>query len=415
MKYVIFSYNFLPQADAEAYCATRFASALAGAGHDVTVVTMDWPKGVADRTYQALVDDRLKIVRVPFGRKTTKLDMLRFRLRSYDVANVPVCVAAVKKILGENRDSILVTRSLPILSLMVGWYCRKYARLWISHLSDPVPFQLNGGGKRLNDRIGRMWVDAWMHRSFRDADATSVTCHRVCRYFADHFGNVVRRAYCFETTHIGDQKLSRPMAIVGPKRAGEEKILLHPGTTQRSRRPNDVLEAIEALNRDGVNARFVQIGHVDADLGEGKRSRLFGSSFATVYEDISPEKNVELLASADAVVVPDTYLGSELSYSPFILSKFVYQLFDNKPMVLYVKPDSAMADYARWYPEAGIFVAEADKAESLKSAIRQAFVCDPSRIDRSRIRRAFSAELISRKFDAHVEMLLSRKGMGDRV
>ena len=41
MNFVIYSYNFFPQADAESFCATRFASALARANHNVTVVTME--------------------------------------------------------------------------------------------------------------------------------------------------------------------------------------------------------------------------------------------------------------------------------------------------------------------------------------------------------------------------------------
>ena len=66
MNIVIFSYNFFPQADAESYCATRFASALARAGHNVTVVTMDWDMQVSAATYDALVADGMRIVRVPF-------------------------------------------------------------------------------------------------------------------------------------------------------------------------------------------------------------------------------------------------------------------------------------------------------------------------------------------------------------
>ena len=66
MNLVIYTYNFLPQADAEAFCATRFASAMARRGHNVTVVTMDWPMQVSRSTYDALVNPKLKIVKVPF-------------------------------------------------------------------------------------------------------------------------------------------------------------------------------------------------------------------------------------------------------------------------------------------------------------------------------------------------------------
>jgi len=43
MNIVIFSRNFYPQNDAEAFCTTRFASALAEIGHNVHVVTAEYP------------------------------------------------------------------------------------------------------------------------------------------------------------------------------------------------------------------------------------------------------------------------------------------------------------------------------------------------------------------------------------
>ena len=92
-----------------------------------------------------------------------------------------------------------------------------------------------------------------------------------------------------------------------------------------------------------------------------------------------------------------------LPYSPYLMSKFVYQLFADKPMVVFSKLDSEKHDYCVAYPEAGLFFADMKEPGSLEKAIKAALECDPKKIDRRRIRERFSEEHIAAEFIEQLE------------
>lgn len=397
MNFCIYSYNFFPQADAESYCATRFASALARAGHHVTVVTMDWPMQVSDKTYKALVADELEIVRLPFSSKKNSplKGLLWYGHKSQMAVDVPQSVDAVKKVLSKMKSPILVTRTHPVMCTMVGLKTYKYAYKWIAHFSDPIPWR--GYADTIGHRLLKSQEMNILRKAFKLADGISVTCMHVCKFYKQFYGHDFNESKAFMTTHIGDYRLDTPPSDFD--NVNLENILLHPGSIFAHRGGQTIVEVMKELAQTNVDCKFVQVGEVDNAL----KGVLVDTKNVEIHNTISPEASVDLRKKAKAIFVPD--FESELSYSPFTLSKFVYQIMSNKPMVLYAKKDSEMHDYAEKYPEAGIFWAEAGNADSLKNAIRKAMDYDATTIDRSRIRKCFSDERIVKNFVAAVRAL----------
>ena len=401
MKIVIYSHNFLPQRDAESYCATRFASALARNGHDVTVVTMDWPMKVSHSTYDALVDSHLKIIRVPFGSKRNYWwCRIFYRCFLGDVVDVPESVRAVRSLLQNSPDAILVTRTHPIMSLIVGWKCRKLAKKWIAHLSDPIPW-FGFTADTIKGHIDDAWIRMWVRRAFLRADAISVTCEEVGLFYQQFYGDDFDPAKMFVTTHIGDYRLTsvHHKTEVGKKSKQGVKRIIHPGSIYFNRGGMDIADAVRILNESGRKCCFVQVGEVDAPL----RERLEHADYAELYDTVSPEKSIEISLTSDVVVVPD--FKSPLPYSAQILSKFVYQLMDDKPIVIYGKDVSAHHSYAKRYPEAGIIWALEGDVHALAEAIWNAVQLDAKSINRVGIRREFEENTVAKKFERDIAVL----------
>lgn len=396
MNIVIYSYNFLPQADPESYCATRFASALARAGHNVTVVTMDWSMQVSKENYDALVAKELKIVRVPFStKKNTPLKgLLIYGHKSQMAVDVPESVKAVKYELKSMDSPILVTRSLPVASAMVGLKSYKYATKWVAHFSDPVPWE--GYAKTIGHRLLRRLEKNIVKRSLNVADGISITCDYVNNYFKEEYPKVYNRNKNFKITHIADNRLND-----GAKISIKENpnVLLHSGFISKRRGGLVIKQVMNELQKENFSCIFVQVGQVDNEI----KGFLVDAENVKVYDEISLEKSLELCSQAKVDFVPDT--ETSLAYSPFLPSKFVYRLMEEKPIVVYSSKTSELYDYAMKYPEAGIFWAEMGNKESLKSAIKSAMSSDTETFDRTQIRKCFAEETIAEEFVKAVNRL----------
>jgi len=389
MNIVVYSYNFFPQADAESFCATRFASALARAGHNVTVVTMDWPMQVSEKNYHALVADELKIIRLPFSpHKNSPLKaLLWYGHKSQMAVDVPQSVKTVKRILKSLDTPILVTRTHPVMSTMVGLKTYKYAYKWIAHFSDPLPWM--GYANTIGHRLLKHMEMNIVRKAFIKADGISVTCKHVNRYFKEVYGSAFDTHKVFVTTHIGDYRLEKTCQ---PSNIRINRVLLHPGSIFADRGGLVIPRIMHELFEEKYDCKFIQVGYVDKPL----KDILTNSDNIQIYNTISLEASLEIHKLAKAIFVPD--FTSELPYSPFLLSKFVYHIMTDKPLVIYSKRDSEMHDYAETYPEAGIFWAEAGNITSLKDAIKAAMDCNISTIDRTRIRTCFAEDTIVHTF-----------------
>lgn len=396
MNFVIFARNFFPQNDPEAFCSTRFASALAREGHKVHVITAEYYGG--DDSYKKLLHPNVIVTRVKAEKREVKINgrwssfrwvnLRRLTVMDGDIHNLSAFVSTTKKVLRQYENPVLVTRTHPMMSLYVGWHCRKYAAKWISHLSDPIPwFPYNSCMVKLQGEFMRFWL----RRAFRYADATSVTCKRVIRWYRESLGAVVDENKCFVTPHIGDNKLAPAIGVV-KSLANSEKMILHSGDMYYGR-GELILDAVEEVNNEGIQCKFVQDRAVNAILTEK-----FGRYHHAILMDgkRTAEESVALMNSATAVFVSD--FNCDIDYSPYLMSKFVYQLFGDKPMIVYAKIDSEKHDYCVRFPEAGLFFAKQGDLKSLVVACKAALSCDKANFNREAIRREFSEEKIARDF-----------------
>lgn len=388
MNLIIYSYNFAPMADPESFCSTRFASSLARAGHNVTVITMDWPMQMSSECYNSLVDKSLKIIRLPFSSKKNSpiKAILWFGHKSQMAVDIPQSVKAVKRVLSKTDNPILITRSMPIMSAMVGLKTHKFASKWIAHFSDPAPW--TNYANTFGHKILKSLELKIIRNTFKKADGISLTCEHVKKYFKDIFGSNFDVRKAFITTHIGDYRLSPPTNAISQRK--EIPVLLHPGQIYADRGGKIIAQIMQEFKSEGYDCKLIQVGPVDNSIIE----TLNKLDNIEIYNTSSIEKNIALGSIANAIFIPD--FDSPFSYSPFFLSKFVYRIMDNQPLVVYSKAESDMHDYAIKYPSAGIFWA--DNKDSLKEAIKKALECDPLTFDRHKIRDCFSEKTIVDKF-----------------
>ena len=298
------------------------------------------------------------------------------------------------------ENPVLISRTYTWSALTVAWHCRKYAAKWIAHFSDPM---LDSDPNTKLGRLSHFFKKLWMRRAMRHADAISVTCKRVRWYYREQLGPCVDKAKFILATHIGDFKLSQlatqsdnlassPVAIEQSKNPNNRTIL-HDGDIYGGR-GLQILEAVRNLNEQGIAVDFIQGRRVK---DEGERKKILSTPHCFILDENASEELRARAKAAQVSFVAD-FNTEGLSYSPFLMSKFVYQIYEDKPMVVLSKLESEKHDYCVRYPEAGLFFADMKEAGSLERAIKAALEADPSTFDRTRIRAVFSEEKIAADF-----------------
>lgn len=381
MSFVIFSYHYLPMNDAEAYCTARFAGALAFMGHSVTVVTMDHPAGVSEEVLSRLTESSVRIIRIPVIRKKKPvLSRLRYVTYEWESVNFSSCIKMVREAVSELEDPVLITRSNPLASAVIGWHCRKNVKKWIAHFSDPVP--IPGRNTAWND-LHRFVHRFWISRILRDADIVSVTCPNAVRAYREEYRSAAERTRFIVTPHIGDPPLRK--AVSSGSNSGCCRIV-HNGLMCQGRGAGELIRAVALLNKNGKKCEFVQCGQVD-DVGD-----LFENN-PLAFRRGDCEGEIDY--------IPD--LKVPLDYCPFLSSKFVYRIYDNKPILLYTARDSFAAEMAMKYPEAGIFFADNTREDSLVEALSRIMTFPAGTINRAGIRQEFTRERIIDEFISGIQ------------
>lgn len=403
IDFVIFSPNFFPRSDAEAYCATRFASALAVAGHRVHVVTLTLPKGETPADYGVLVHPGVQITpvaRVDGRTRWPHVDLRTMTVGDNRILEIPGCVAKVKEALAAFERPVLITRTEPLLAAYVGYACRKSAARWIAHFSDPIPWSLPGDSfyGAVRDMLARVMQRFWMRRVFKTADSISVTCLRARRFFRETYGMLADRPPWVVATHIGDTLLQSVERTGGVGKG----VVFHAGDMYYGRGV-EMLEAVERLNARGIPCELIQARHSPYD--DTTRTAFVGRPHCHVIEPGCDPVLREKAAAAQVSCVVD-FAPLSLAYSPRLLSKFAYQVYENRPIVVSSSEDGEMRDFCMRYPEAGLFFAPQGDVDALCLAIERALAADPSAFDRTAIRKEFSAKAVADRFVSFVRDLL---------
>jgi glycosyltransferase involved in cell wall biosynthesis len=309
--------------------------------------------------------------------------MLRYQYHGSHIDWMRPAVAVTRKLLGQTRNPILLTRSCPWVSNFVGYYCRDLAQAWVAHFSDPFPPHewQNHWYSRLVRPVNRRWA----RRILRHADLVTVTCPNAVRYIEEKSGSAFQHK-AEVLTHLALPKL-KPGNFRLERKVGEF-VVAHIGTLMMRRRPDLLLPgALLAMERH-AEIRFLQYGHVDAGLLElNKSSPAFGRLDIKHIENLSPRDATDLRQQVDVNVSVDTDLG--LNYSPTILLKYPHSVCAGRPLLLLSCEDSEMARLTTKYG-GGEFV-PFSRPEAVTDAICRLFDRRETPPD-VRLRTAYEAE-----------------------
>lgn len=402
MVIVCFSYNAPPQNDPEAFCTARFLSALAAKGIHVHLVTMDHEPSIDPELTSFFLDHRVKATRIPIERTdriANVINNVRYRFHGPLAHQLPQCISTVNRVLRDYENPILLTRSYPIISNIVGYYCRPNAAHWIAHFGDPYP----GFGMYSRRHFWKHHADLWWSkRIFRRASLITVTCRNATRWFSDTL-KIDARKKTEVVTHIGFPHLTQKPDTFGHS---QEIRFAHVGFWSERRYLASVLTEFRAANSLNPHIRLEQHGPMDAtELDETKS---VNSAYFRAHSNrpISPKTASSILSEAGINVVVDQ--NDQLSYCPYLASKFAYSVASGRPILAIGQADSEMAKLHAEF--GGFYFSNIHSAGNLRDVLLSIASTPRDRwiYPNSALRKAFMPDEIANRFLLRIETLLKQ-------
>lgn len=403
LEIVCVSFNGPPMNDAEALCTGRMLSGLVEYGADVHLITLDSDKTLPTDIVEEIFNERIKITRVPLQCKWSKMkSILKYGIADPNCGWIKEATEATIKILeGYENPPILITRSMPIISNIVGYYCSDFAKIWIPHFSDPFP--PDEWRDHWYSHFAKPFNRSWARRILKKADLITVTCRNAIRYIEE------KSRYKFSDkawvlTHLAIPKLKSGNFKF--KKNPEEYVVAYIGNLMNRRRPELILNGVLLAMEKHPQIKFLQLGNVDPEILEMCRENHFFSKLDIRHiNNLNPRDASDLQRQVDVNVIVDTDLG--LPYSPFILSKFSHSVCAGKPLLMISSNDCAMWEYTKKYG-GGEFV-PFSSAEDVCYAIVKLY---ENRTVRSQISEKymheFSCETIIKPFIEEIFRLLEK-------
>jgi glycosyltransferase involved in cell wall biosynthesis len=263
--------------------------------------------------------------------------MARHQFHGQHVEWVDPAVKATKDLLSKCTHPILLSRAFPMVSNLVGYYCRSGAKAWVAHFSDPYPPHewRNHWYSPLLRPVNRRWA----RRIIKSGDLVTVTCPNATRYIEEKSG-LSFRDKAMVVTHLALPKLKAGHFKLD-RRPGEF-VVAHIGNLMTRRRPDLLLAGAMLAMEQHPEIRFLQYGNVDREiLAQCQRSPAFRRLDIRHVDNLSPRDAADLQEQVDTNVIVDTDLG--LAYSPFILSKYPHSVCAGRPLLMLSAENSEMA------------------------------------------------------------------------
>ena len=215
-------------------------------------------------------------------------------------------------------------------------------------------------------------------------------------FYHETYGSLFDKKNTFVTPHIGNP----PLAIRQQwKKPFAEKLIVHSGMLSKSRGSQGIVEALDSLNKNDFHVRFAQVGPCD----DYTRRIFSGRCDSEIMEVKDPDFAAAIVASCDVSLISDVQVP--MVYIPFMPSKFVYQLFSDKPLVLFTKKNSPMWRVASRYESAGLFVADYTYPSTLALAIQRAVGTSDSHeefAERQQVRLMYKKDVVAEEFIYHL-------------
>lgn len=342
---VCFSINAPPLNDSESFCTARFLTALALCGIKVHLVTVDHEQQLKQDIVDELLHENITITRISLdeiNEQRTFSNLYNYVYYGQYSCAASVIVKKLKEILRGYDSPILITRSYPALSNIIGYLVSKYAKKWVAHYGDPFP----GLGIYSRRSLYKYYIDLmWAREIFKKADIVTVTARNAVRHFVD----VLRCDYTTKmhvTYHVGEPPLKYDGSVM------EKKIntfnVVHVGYWSRVRFMSEVVSEFSEVHMYWKELNLMQYGKIENGseyiIGNDNYSWLKVLS-GTIT---SPRESSAVLAEADLNIVIDQNDG--LQYCPFLASKFAYAVHSGKPVLGIGQYDSEMSMLSREYP-----------------------------------------------------------------
>jgi hypothetical protein len=337
MVIVCFSYNAPPQNDPEAFCTARFLSALAAKGIHVHLVTMDHEPSIDPALTAFFLDRRVRVTRIPIEsprRIVNLINGFRYRFHGPLAHQLAQCISTLKSVLRDYENPILLTRSYPVISNIVGYYCRHHAAHWFAHFGDPYP----GFGMYSRRDFWKHHADLWWSKIiFQRASAVTVTCRNAVKWFSEILNTDVSTKTAV-VTHIGFPHLTQGTNTYADSR---EVRFAHVGFWSERRYLQSVLAEFGAAN--ALNPHILLEQHGPMDTGWLEETMSTNSSYLRVHSNrpMSPKIASAILGESDINVVIDQ--NDNLAYCPYLASKFAYSVASGRPVLAIGQSDSEMA------------------------------------------------------------------------
>ena len=361
---VCVSFNFLPMNDAEALCTARTLSALAQSGAKIQLITSDSYPTLSQDLVDELLDRQISITRVPLNITWPRIrSLLTYGIADPKCSWIKAATQITAHLLQQYRNPpVLISRSMPIVSNIVGYYCRRHASMWIPHFSDPFP--PDEWQNHWYSRFAKPFNRWWARKILSKADLVSVTCPNAIRYIEEKSGLDFRKK-SWVLTHLAIPKL-RSGNYELEKTDRDEFILAYIGNLMTRRRPELLLKGFQLANEKYPEIKLLVYGNVDDEILDNcRRDGLLDKLYLRSKDNLNPREAADLQEQVDVNIIVDTDLN--LPYSPFILSKYPHCVCAGKPLLMISSPDSAMKYYTDKYG-GGIFVSFSS-AEDVSTAI----------------------------------------------
>lgn len=402
MNIVCFSYNAPPQNDPEAFCTARFLSSLAQGGVNVHLVTMDHGPGIDAELVSFFLNHRIKVTRIPIEKPRLiirAVSNVRYRYHGPFAHQLSRCISTVNRVLRTYEKPILLTRSYPVISNIVGYYCQRNVEHWMAHFGDPYP----GFGMYSRRHLWKYYADLWWARKICNRSSLiTVTCRNANRWFCDTLKMDISPKVEV-VPHIGLPHLTeKHFSSISSSKV----TFSHVGFWSERRSLTSVLSEFHAAHTLNSNIRLEQHGPMDVSSFDYKRDVNYAYFSAYINEALSPRAASLILSQADINIVIDQ--DDQLSYCPYLASKFAYAVAAGRPILAIGQADSEMS---RLYAEIeGFYFCDI----RLKGALRQTLLSIASSPGDSwvcpneALIKAFSPETIANKFLLRVSDLLAQ-------
>jgi hypothetical protein len=339
-------------------------SSLADAGCDIDWITGAHKRTLDESVEREVLNPKIRITRIAAPRVTglakLRLEML-YQVHAPHLAWVTPAVAATRKKLAEIHEAILLTRSMPVVSNIVGHYCRNQSAAWIAHFSDPYPFSFTPN-RGFATSVAMLLHHRWAKQIVHHADLITATCRNAIRYMEQRL-SMKFEDRALVLTHLGLPKLMRGGTKLD--RTANEFWLAHFGALMTHRNPEVLLSGMSRAAERVPGLRFLQLGHIDSKVTRPRGC----DTFIRLKDDqnLNPRDASDMREQVDVNVIVDADIGVE--YSPFVASKYPHSVCSGRPLLMITHSDSAMGEYTRAH--GGGVVASFRDASAVETAIME--------------------------------------------